>query len=107
VQPNQPGIFHLTCDVSCPNQTVSDVVWNVHLLSQSYNIALSCRNNNCTSRNEQTRLLQLEQQFTIDSNNSLNFHFFNIYHSSLMGCVVTTGDCLETSYWTVQGGTLP
>ena len=94
----------LDCDASCPNQTASDVVWNVHLLSFGYNISLSCRNNYCTSNNDYTRLLQLEQDFSVDSSNTLWFHFSPLYEKALMGCVVNVGDCLKTTYYLVSGG---
>ena len=96
----------LRCDATCPNQTASDVVWNIHIMSFNYDITLSCRNNNCTSKNEFTRFLQLEQEFTTDSNNTLQLYFSQYFHDSLMGCVVTAGDCVNATYWTIHGGIL-
>ena len=96
--------FALGCNAACPNQTASDIVWKINLWSNNYNISLLCHDNNCTSDNEYTELLQLEQEFTTDINNTLYFHFSRIYEKAIMGCVVNTSDCLSTSYWLVQGG---
>ena len=98
------GIFALGCYATCPNQTASDVVWKIDLWSNNYDISLSCHGNNCTSDNEFTEVLQLEQEFTTDINNTLYFHFSHIYEKAFMGCVVNTSDCLSTGYWLVQGG---
>ena len=98
------GRFALGCHAACPNQTASDVVWNIHLLSNRHDISLLCHDNNCTSDNKHTRLLRLDQEFTTDSNNTLHFQFSHIYEKAFMGCVVNTGDCLSTSYWLVNGG---
>ena len=103
-QDSDNGRFALGCQAACPNQTDSDVVWNIHLLSNHYDISLSCHGNNCTSDNQYTTLLQLEQEFTTDSNNTLHFHFSYIYEKAMMGCVVNTGDCLSASYWLIHGG---
>ena len=99
--------YALVCYANCPNQTASDVVWNVHLVSFGYNISLSCPNNYCTSNNGYTRLLQLEQNFNIDSNNTLRFYFSPLYERALMGCVVTVGDCLSTTYYYTVHGSKP
>ena len=100
------GRFALGCYAACPNQTASDVVWKIHLLSHHYDISLSCHGNNCTSDNKYTELLQLEQEFSTDINNTLYFHFSRIYEKAFMGCVVNTGSCLSTNYWLVHGGKL-
>ena len=96
--------YNLRCDATCPNQTAADVVWNIHIVSFRYDLGLSCRNNNCTSKNEFTRLLQLEQEFTMDNNNSLQFYNNQHFYQALMGCVVTTDNCLNATYWTIPIG---
>lgn len=94
----------LSCNSNCSNNTVTDVVWNIHLLSRKYNITLSCRNNSCTGKNEDTKLLKLENHF-IMVNNRLEFHWNYIYQDALVGCIVTTKDCTYNKFWIVQGGT--
>ena len=93
----------LRCNSDCSNNAVTDVVWNIHLLSRKYNITLSCHNNSCAGKNEDTKLLKLENRFTM-VNNRLEFQWNHIYQDVLVGCIVTTGNCTYNKYWVVRGG---
>lgn len=64
---------------------------------------MSCQNDSCVSKNKDTELLQIAQEFTV-INNSLTFHFDSVFQDSLVGCVMTTDNCTQYQYWIMVGG---
>ena len=92
----------LDCDTTCSGET-GLVEWNTHLLSKNYNITISCQNDSCTSKNEETKLLNLEQDFTMD-NNTLHILPHRLYQSSLIGCIATADNCTAYGYWYISYG---
>ena len=93
-------IISLDCDTKCSNQTDVDVVWNIHLFSKNYNLTVSCHNDSCTSINEYTKLLNIEQDFTME-NTTLEFYHDFIYQDLLVGCIVTADNCRENQFWVI------
>ena len=75
-----------------------DVVWNIHLFSANYDISLSCHNESCISKNEDTKLLNLEQNFVM-INNTLQFYYDRFYQDALVGCIATADNCTANRYW--------
>ena len=93
----------LDCDTTCSGETGLVVEWNTHLLSENYNITISCQNDSCTSKNEETKLLNLEQDFTMD-NYTLQFQPHLLYQDSLIGCIATADNCTAYRYWYISFG---
>ena len=95
-------IVSLDCNTKCSEEKDAVVVWNTHLLSENYDIIISCQNGNCTNKNEDTGLLKLEQELTM-ANTTLGFRYYPIYQDALVGCVVTADSCTENRYWIING----
>ena len=98
--PGNFEIISLNCN-KCSNHADVNVVWNIHLFSKNYNITVSCENDSCTSKNEHTELLNIEQDFTI-GNTTLEFYYSLIYQESLVGCIATADNCTENQYWIIN-----
>ena len=98
---SQYGYFSIDCDTKCSNQTDLNLVWNVHILSENYNITVQCQNNICTGINNYTKLLNIEQDFTMQ-NNTLRFFNDFLYEDSLVGCIATANNCTENHFWIVD-----
>ena len=94
-------VISLDCDTKCSNQIDADVAWNIHLFSENYNITVSCHNDSCTSINENTKLLNIEQDFTME-NTTLEFYHDFIYQDSLVGCIVTADNCTDNHFWVIN-----
>ena len=100
---DRSGLFNLSCPASCPNQTASDVLWTIHLMSTTYNLTVYCHNNGtCFNNNNLTGLLDILGDFTI-VDNRLNFHYKVIYDGAYIGCVVRTNSCVDTHYYITNG----
>jgi len=98
------GVLNVSCPASCPNQTASDVQWNIHLMSQNYTITVYCYDNGtCVNKNHLTSLLDITGDFTV-VNSRLQFSHKAIYEDAYVGCVVRTNDCLSTQYYLITGG---
>ena len=54
------------------------------------------------SKNKETELLKLEQEFTT-TNPTLGFHYYPLYQDALVGCVRTTNSYNENHYWLING----
>lgn len=78
-----------------------NVIWNIHLFSRNYNITVSCQNDSCISNNEYTKLLNIEQDFTL-RNGTLEFYYDLIYQDSLVGCIATADNCTENQFWVIN-----
>ena len=91
----------LDCDNKCSNQTDVNVVWNIHLLSQNYNITVQCQNDSCTGINNYTKLLNIEQEF-IMKDSSLGYLSDFLYEDALVGCIATADNCTENHFWRVK-----
>ena len=96
------AVVFLDCNNECSRETDAVVVWNIHLLSENYDVTLSCRDGNCVSKNKEAELLKLEQEFTV-INTTLGFQYYPIYQDALVGCVRTTNSCTENHYWLING----
>lgn len=93
-------IASLDCNTMCSGEADTVVVWNIHLMSLNYDISLSCNNGSCVSRNNDTELLNLEQNFVM-FNNTLQFEFDRLYQDALVGCIATADNCTANRYWTM------
>jgi len=98
------GIVNVSCPAGCPIETVSDVLWYIHLMSQNYFITVYCYNNGtCVNKNHLTSLLDITSDFTV-VNNQLQFYHKAIYEDAYIGCVVRTNSCLDSQYYHIRGG---
>ena len=93
--------FSIDCVTKCINHTDLNLVWNVHILSENYNITVRCQNDICTGINNYTKLLNIEQDFTMQ-NNTLRFLNDFLYEDSLVGCIATADNCTENRFWIVD-----
>ena len=93
----------LECNTDCPGQlTGSNIIeWNIHLFSLNYEVTVLCQKGGCVSKNEVTKLLKLENDFTV-VDNTLKFNQSFVYQDALVGCVMTTPDnCITNHYWII------
>ena len=88
----------LDCDNKCSNV---NVVWNIHLLSQNYNITVQCQNDSCTGISNYTKLLNIEQDFIME-NSSLGYLNDHLFDDALVGCIATADNCTENHFWIVN-----